>query len=504
MRKLLSISVAAGLSLLCVTQSHAVNLLLQGDFEVVADPVPNWSLSATVHNSTTPVSNTEVATNNPVIDGTKLVFLKPYVGGMEPGPNNITDSILTQIVPVTAGQTYNFSGQSRWEANYSGGVNTLGLFSPLGPVASPTDTFLEMQYLNASGNPVGTAITKDVKADRIAQIGFPEPNDNGWYNHTLSGAAPAGATQLRVRAVAQEMIWNGSEISGPLQSAFWDDFSVTNTAAPGTEILLNPSFEINPPSGLDSWTLFSLDPQDPEQAEIIRPAGFANRTPGGSSGMWLSSFIGEVATPVDGTASQTVAAVPGQAYTFSGWSRFEGNYSGGVDTINAANDKGDAGKPSPTRTEMIIEFLDAANAVISDEILDLKVDRIAQSGNANDNEWREHIMSAIAPAGAASIRVTAAMWDGVFNVDPQQTAFFDDFVLEASAGTTPGDFNNDGKVDGRDLLVWQRDTNVGSLTDWKNNYGTGSLAAVSAVPEPLSGALVAMALAAGCLVRGRR
>jgi hypothetical protein len=96
------------------------------------------------------------------------------------------------------------------------------------------------------------------------------------------------------------------------------------------------------------------------------------------------------------------------------------------------------------------------------------------------------------------------MWDGVFNTDPQQTAFFDDFILEASVASLPGDFNSDGKVDGLDLLVWQRNTSVGSLADWKSNYGTGSLAAVAAVPEPMSGALLAFALAAGCLVRGRR
>jgi hypothetical protein len=48
----------------------------------------------------------------------------------------------------------------------------------------------------------------------------------------------------------------------------------------------------------------------------------------------------------------------------------------------------------------------------------------------------------------------------------------------------PGDFNADGVVDGRDLLVWQRDPNVGDLADWQNNYGTSSLAASTAIPEP--------------------
>ncbi|GEM_PF-716769 len=60
---------------------------------------------------------------------------------------------------------------------------------------------------------------------------------------------------------------------------------------------------------------------------------------------------------------------------------------------------------------------------------------------------------------------------------------------------TPGDFDEDGDVDGRDFLVWQRDPGVGDLADWQGNYGDGMLAALSAlhgggtppanaVPEP--------------------
>ena len=55
-----------------------------------------------------------------------------------------------------------------------------------------------------------------------------------------------------------------------------------------------------------------------------------------------------------------------------------------------------------------------------------------------------------------------------------------------------GDYDNDGDVDGRDFLVWQRGgspngTTAGDLQDWQNNYGTGSpLAAIGAVPEPTS------------------
>jgi hypothetical protein len=47
-----------------------------------------------------------------------------------------------------------------------------------------------------------------------------------------------------------------------------------------------------------------------------------------------------------------------------------------------------------------------------------------------------------------------------------------------------GDFDNDGDVDGRDFLVWQRDPHVGDLADWQENYGAGALASAAAVPEP--------------------
>jgi hypothetical protein len=44
-----------------------------------------------------------------------------------------------------------------------------------------------------------------------------------------------------------------------------------------------------------------------------------------------------------------------------------------------------------------------------------------------------------------------------------------------------GDFNDDGDVDGRDFLVWQRGASPapsgGGLADWQTNYGTGPSAA---------------------------
>jgi parallel beta-helix repeat protein len=52
--------------------------------------------------------------------------------------------------------------------------------------------------------------------------------------------------------------------------------------------------------------------------------------------------------------------------------------------------------------------------------------------------------------------------------------------------STPGDFDADGDVDGRDFFMWQRNRSVGSLTDWRANYGVGALIANAVVPEPCS------------------
>lgn len=57
-----------------------------------------------------------------------------------------------------------------------------------------------------------------------------------------------------------------------------------------------------------------------------------------------------------------------------------------------------------------------------------------------------------------------------------------------------GDFDDNGVVDGADFMLWQRDTNIGSLDDWKANYGMSSAAAaVAAVPEP-AGATLAVGM----------
>ena len=70
----------------------------------------------------------------------------------------------------------------------------------------------------------------------------------------------------------------------------------------------------------------------------------------------------------------------------------------------------------------------------------------------------------------------------------------------------PGDFNQDGNVDGADFLVWQRTSrSAADLVTWRQNYGANSpqqsLAATETVPEPTAAVLAALCLLSAGVVR---
>jgi hypothetical protein len=83
------------------------------------------------------------------------------------------------------------------------------------------------------------------------------------------------------------------------------------------------------------------------------------------------------------------------------------------------------------------------------------------------------------------------------------------FVGSDGPAAQPGDFDDDGDVDGRDFLIWQRGgsspggpLSTSDLQDWQNNYPTSSgLAAVMAVPEP---AISTLFLASAIIMAGLR
>ena len=76
--------------------------------------------------------------------------------------------------------------------------------------------------------------------------------------------------------------------------------------------------------------------------------------------------------------------------------------------------------------------------------------------------------------------------NGLFNFD------FHFYVQGQVVTGTPGDFDGDGDVDGRDFLIWQRGDSpnplsAGDLAIWQAQYGSPSLVvAANTVPEPQS------------------
>jgi hypothetical protein len=387
--------------ILTVTAHHAAaqNLLIGGDFEPAGGEIPGWNLEEFATGTSAILNTAELVTFNPE-SGTRELWLRAFAGGSDPGPDNLTNAILSQTVPGIPGESYTFAGSSRWEANYSGGVDFL-FDSPLGNVMSPTATTMKLEFLNAVNATVGTPIILDLRTE--------QSNFNAWQSHSLSGIAPAGTTTVRVTAEARDMVYN----FGPAQSAFYDNFSLTRASAPAAQLLTNPDLELLSPSGLDSWSVTQNDPEDPSNTEIVRAVGFANRPEsGGTTGVWLSAFFGEPGTEVDGVISQTVPGAVGRIYTLSGWSRWEANYSGAAPTV--------------TDTFLELAFLDDSDNVIgTPSYLDLRTEQFA------DNVWREHALMGIAPVGTASVRVRAGMQNGLrdFFSQSAQSAFFDDFAL---------------------------------------------------------------------------
>jgi hypothetical protein len=191
----------------------------------------------------------------------------------------------------------------------------------------------------------------------------------------------------------------------------------------------------------DDWTLVT-DPSPPTRYPALK-ADFADHSTRPNSiypdnfGLWYLPFEGDYpgypdVIFVDADLTQTVPGTPGQKYTFFGWALFEQNYAGGVDTIHNDPDPMNTfqptrkGLPSLTDTFFSLEFLDGLSNEISTVDVELRAD-----GQVNGAGWMRHVLSGVAPAGTAFVRVRANMVDGEFNVDPQQSAFVDDFTLLA-------------------------------------------------------------------------
>ncbi len=402
------------------------------------------------------------ATGDMMVNGDDLARWQSNYGTSAAG--RFTNASLSQKLPAVPGDTYTFQGTSEFEDFYSGFVTTLGDVSPHGQIPSPTTTQFRMEFLDSQGNVIpGGPAPLDLRTEQTFP-GFPI------VHSPVVGVAPANAFDVRVVAEALNMAWNGSSTQttpGEKQSAYFNDFSLTRSGAAG-DLLMERNGNLNAdiPDALDFWNQIETPNDFTPFDQILRTpmANFSNHTPlpPGSigRGVWLSAFFGFADPPGDGVwstdeavtgiISQTVGAVEGGSYTFSGWTKFETNYSGGVDTIiPGTSGLLPPGTTSPTRTEITLEFFDAdgvtdPNGPLLTLTIDAEAERKMQedladdglangTGTANDNVWRQHILAGVAPAGSRFAKLTAQMIDGVFHSGGQQSAFFDDFSLDGPA-----------------------------------------------------------------------
>jgi fibronectin-binding autotransporter adhesin len=119
---------------------------------------------------------------------------------------------------------------------------------------------------------------------------------------------------------------------------------------------------------------------------------------------------------------------------------------------------------------------------------------LASGALALDGTLEVSLINGFTPSAGASFDLFDGTISGVFDtldLEPLGAGFiwntsqlYTTGVLSVAAGQ-PGDFDLDGDVDGRDFLIWQRNTSVGDLGDWQSNYGVGAITASNiAVPEP--------------------
>ena len=200
--------------------------------------------------------------------------------------------------------------------------------------------------------------------------------------------------------------------------------------ASAIELLTYGDFEIPPIAAtpeVPSWTLEEYRTADPSiLVDSAGLAGFADNPidplniNADDRGLWIKPFAGSVASgTVEAILSQSVAAIPGKEYSFTGDARFEANYGG----------------TAGFSTDIFFElaFLDAGGAVIGSPLVrDLESEVIAGLGwTGRDGNPDLTPLVGIAPANAASVRVQMRGTNMTSNTanSGQQSAFVDNFSL---------------------------------------------------------------------------
>lgn len=142
-------------------------------------------------------------------------------------------------------------------------------------------------------------------------------------------------------------------------------------------------------------------------------------------GVFFKPFSGNLTTGdlATGRLYQDVSATPGLNYQLTGWAGAEANYSGLIPL-------------SVTKSEFRLTFFDAGSIQLGGAALDLVAAGLGVA-NGEPFNYKQFSLSAIAPAGTATVRAEVAMIDAYGNPAGGGQAFVvDDFVLSVPEPTT--------------------------------------------------------------------
>lgn len=234
------------------------------------------------------------------------------------------------------------------------------------------------------------------------------------------------------------------------------------SGAAAANILLNPGFEIGSDADATDW----LETSGPS-GSTTRSSAMPNN--GGFSAYMTADHINNPAAPTPYSVEQT-QPVGSIDHTVN----YNLSFSAKVDSLDF------------TGFDMFYQILwldqDASDGggvkgEILTSLVTAGVNTVYQSFGLSDLD---------VPDGADSFQLRFQLSPGAVE-DIVNGLYVDDVDLSPTTAGLAGDFNFDNKVDGSDLLVWQRlDGAAASLNAWQSNYGSSiaSIAGYSSVPEP--------------------
>jgi hypothetical protein len=257
-------------------------------------------------------------------------------------------------------------------------------------------------------------------------------------------------------------------------------FLLTAAATQAQNLLLNPGFETDAFPNQDPLP-FATDWNLANPGEFNTVSAPGSPVHSGNGSLRITS-VQTYGVPL---ALQTFPANPGEEYNLQGYMRIDNALTG--DTRAVLKIVFGPGDLEPASISIGTADAEPFFGVLGTPQL---------NNTSTTGTWTFAEAQGVAPEGTTEVSFFAILVDA----EPSE-AYFDDLVatLVIDDGT-PGDFDDDGDVDGRDFLVWQRGDSptalsASDLTTWQTNYGN-PLVATQAVPEPASVCLALLGVAA--------